>query len=329
MLRILLGKGLRMVILLGLVSLFSFILVAHSPIDPVDAYIGADMMLVGDAQKALIAEKWGLDRPLHVRFLSWAGQVVVGDLGHSTVYNEPVLRVIVKRFQSSLALMGAAWLLSGIIGFILGVVAGVWEGRGIDRCIRIYALTLASTPAFWLGIVLLMIFSVHLGWTPLCGAAPPGIAPESVTLGQRIHHLILPAMTLSIIGIAAITMHTREKVIEVMRSDYVLFSRAQGEGTWGVIVHHVLRNAAIPAITLQFASLGELFGGSVLAEQVFAYPGLGRATVAAGIRGDVPLLLGIVLFTTLFVSTGNAMADIFYRAVDPRIGRVQEVIHGH
>ncbi len=329
MLRAISGKGLRMLVLLGLVSLFSFILVANSPIDPVDAYIGADMMLVGDAQRALIAEKWGLNRPLHERFFSWAGQVVRGDLGHSTVYNEPVSRVIVKRFQNSLALMGTAWLLSGFIGFVAGVVAGVWEGRFIDRVIRIYALTLASTPAFWLGIVLLVIFSVQLGWTPLCGAAPPGMDPNAITFAQRVHHLILPALTLSIIGIAAIAMHTREKVIEAMQSDYVLFARAQGEGTFGLIVHHVLRNAALPAITLQFASLGELFGGSVLAEQVFAYPGLGRATVAAGIRGDVPLLLGIVLFTTLFVSMGNALADLLYRVVDPRIDEGREVQHGH
>lgn len=327
--RALLGKGLRMAILLALVSLFSFVLVAHSPIDPVAAYIGADMMQVGAAQKALIAEKWGLNRPLPERFFSWAGQVVRGDLGHSTVYNEPVSRVIVKRFQSSLALMGAAWLLSGIIGFAAGVVAGVWEGRLIDRMIRVYALTLASTPAFWLGIVLLVIFSVHLGWTPLCGASPPGMEPAAVTFAMRLHHLILPALTLSIIGIAAIAMHTREKVIEAMKSDYVLFARAQGEGTFGVVLHHVLRNAALPAITLQFASLGELFGGSVLAEQVFAYPGLGRATVAAGIRGDVPLLLGIVLFTTLFVSSGNALADLLYRVVDPRIVSKSEVQHGH
>lgn len=136
---------------------------------------------------------------------------------------------------------------------------------------------------------------------------------------QRLHHLLLPAITLSLTGIAQITLHTREKTIEALRSDYALFAYAQGETTAGIVFRRALRNTALPAITLQFASLGELFGGAVLAEQVFAYPGLGRTTVEAGIRGDIPLLLGIVLFSTLFVFTGNFMADLLYQLVDPRI----------
>jgi len=139
------------------------------------------------------------------------------------------------------------------------------------------------------------------------------------TLLQRIHHLILPAITLSLVGIAQITLHTREKTVEAMHSDYALFARAQGENDLGIAFRHALRNVAIPAVTLQFASLGELFGGAVLAEQVFSYPGLGRATVEAGYRGDVPLLLGIVLFSATFVFIGNTVADLIYMIVDPRM----------
>jgi peptide/nickel transport system permease protein len=145
------------------------------------------------------------------------------------------------------------------------------------------------------------------------------VLPEAVTLWQRLHHLILPAFALSIIGIANIALHTREKMIDIMHSEYVLFAKAQGESLSGIAWHQGVRNAALPAITLQFASLGELFGGSVLAEQVFSYPGLGKATVDAGIRGDVPLLLGIVLFSTVFVFSGNTLADLCYRVIDPRI----------
>jgi peptide/nickel transport system permease protein len=142
---------------------------------------------------------------------------------------------------------------------------------------------------------------------------------QDVTLWQRLHHILLPALTLSIIGVANIALHTRQKLIEVLNSDYVLFARAQGETLVGVIQHHGLRNVILPAITLQFASLSELFGGSVLAEQVFAYPGLGEATVEAALRSDVPLLIGIVFFSAIFVYTGNTIADLTYQIVDPRI----------
>lgn len=309
----------RLALLLAALSIVTFTLVSLSPIDPVTAYVGADMLLVSPEQRALIAERWGLSDPPVQRYLRWLGQVLQGDLGTSGIYRQPVITVIGQRFSSSLWLMGAAWALSGVLGFILGVLAGGSEGSYFDRAVRWFAYTLASTPTFWLALLLLVVFSVTLRWTPICCAAPPGVAPEDVTLMQRIHHLILPAATLSIIGVANITLHTRQKLIVALRSDYALFARAQGETHWGVIWHHGLRNISLPAITLQFASLGELFGGSVLAEQVFAYPGLGQATVQAGLRGDVPLLLGIALFSAVFVFTGNTLSDLVYRLVDPRI----------
>lgn len=131
--------------------------------------------------------------------------------------------------------------------------------------------------------------------------------------------MVLPALTLSIIGIANMVLHTRQKLIDVLHSDYALFARAQGETTAGLVQQHGLRNVALPAITLQFASLSELFGGAVLAEQVFAYPGLGQATIAAALRSDVPLLLGIVFFSAVFVFVGNTLADLAYQLIDPRI----------
>lgn len=312
-------KLIKLLILLFAVTTFSFILVSNSPIDPVNAYVGADMMKISSQQKELIAKRWGLDKPPHERFFNWAGQIIRGNFGNSAIYNEPVISVIKKRFATSLKLMAVAWILSGLIGFAAGVIAGVFESGTVDRLIRFYSYTMAATPAFWMGLVLLVIFSVSLQWTPICGASPPGVLPEDVTFWQQIHHLILPALTLSIVGIAPIALHTREKVIDVMQSDYVLFARAQGDTIFGIIKFHTLRNVAIPAITLQFASIGELFGGSVLAEQVFSYPGLGKATTDAGIRGDVPLLLGIVIFSTIMVYSGNTVADILYRVIDPRI----------
>ena len=136
-----------------------------------------------------------------------------------------------------------------------------------------------------------------------------------------VTHLILPAITLSLVGVANIALHTREKMIDVMESDYVLYARARGDHTWQIVKKHGLRNILLPAITLQFASISEIFGGSVLVEQVFSYPGLGNAAVSAGLAGDVPMLLGLAIISALFVFFGNLMANILYGVVDPRIRR--------
>lgn len=309
----------RLALLLLAISALSFLLVSLSPIDPVNAYVGADMMLIGPEQRALIAERWGLNDPPLERYGRWLGQTLQGNLGVSLIFNQPVGEVIRYRFLASLWLMVAAWLLSGALGFVLGVVAAARQGSWLDQAIRFYAYILASTPTFWLALLLLIIFSVSLGWTPICCATPPGVLQADITLWQRLHHLMLPVAALSVIGVAGVALHTRQKLIEVLQSDYILFARAQGESLFGLIWHHGLRNIALPAITLQFASLSELFGGAVLAEQVFAYPGLGEATVQAGLQGDIPLLLGIVLFSAIFVFTGNTLADLTYYLIDPRI----------
>ncbi|BBI49519.1 hypothetical protein HORIV_19400 [Vreelandella olivaria] len=240
-------------------------------------------------------------------------------MGWSHVYNQPVSEVIGQRFQRSIALLGSAWLLSALLGFSLGVVAGAKEGSKLDSIISTYALITASTPAFWLAILAVLLFSVTLGWTPTCCAGPAGVLNQDVTLVTRLHHLLLPIVTLALLGIANITLHTRARMLELMRSEVATHAFAQGASRIDVAWRHGLRHASLPAVTLAFASLGELFGGSILIEQVFAYPGLGQATVAAGLRSDVPLLLGIALFTALFVSVGNMIADSLYAVIDPRI----------
>ncbi|MGH8903864.1 MAG: ABC transporter permease [Egibacteraceae bacterium] len=313
------GRLVRLGLLLAAVTVASFLLLELSPIDPVNAYVGAEVVRIGPEQRELIAERWGLDDPPLVRFGRLVGNVAQGDLGTSMIFNAPVRQVIRQRFVASLTLLAVAWTLSGVIGFCLGIVAAVTRGSLLDRAIGWYAYTMASSPTFWVGLLLLTTFSVTLGWTPVCCATPIGIDPASATLGQRLHHLILPAATLSIVGVASIVMHTREQAIEILGSDYVTFARAQGERVPGLVRHRLLRNATVPALLLQFASLSELFGGSVLAETVFAYPGLGQATVQAGLRGDVPLLVGIVLFSAVFVFVGNLVGDLVHVAVDPRV----------
>ena len=309
----------RLAMVLTAVALIAFALAKLSPVDPINAYLGADIARVGPEQRALIAEKWGLDQPVQMQFGKWLGNVLAGDLGYSMTYNAPVVDVLAARFRTSLPLLGLAWLFSGVLGFAMGVTAGAFPGTWLDRGIRFYSYALASAPTFWIAILLLMMFSVGMRWTPVCCAGPIGVPPQDVTAGQFLHHLILPLVTLAVLGVAQIALHTRAKMVEIMQSDYALYARAQGASQVEIAIRHGARNAALPAITVLFASLGELFGGSILAEQVFAYPGLGSATVEAGIRGDVPLLLALALFLTVFVFIGNSIADLLYRVVDPRM----------
>ncbi len=312
-----------MATLLFAICLISFLLVKNSPIDPIQAYIGADMLKVGPEQREKIAAYWGLDQPVMKQFWTWFAAMVSGDLGTSMIFRRPVAEVIGERFMHSIALMSTAWILSGVIGFIMGVVAAMKKDTWIDRIIKWYCFTLASTPTFWMGLLFLIVFAVWLGWFPIGMGVPVGMLAEEVTLMDRIKHLILPALTLSFIGVANVALHTRQKLIDVLSSEYILFARARGERGFQLFWRHGLRNIALPAITLQFASFSELFGGAVLAEQVFSYPGLGQATVEAGLRGDVPLLLGLVIASAMFVFIGNLVADLIYLLIDPRMREVR------
>lgn len=310
----------RIVVLLTLVSAAAFFLVSVSPLDPLKTNVGqAALGSMSPEQIAKLEEYWGVNTPPVARFMAWAGDFLRGDMGVSLLYRQTVSRVIAVKLSNSLWLMAVAWMVSGLVGILLGVVAGANRGQTVDRVISGYALITASTPAFWLALVLLMVFAVWLKVLPIGLSVPIGVEASGVTLGDWIVHAILPALTLSITGISNIAMHTREKMAQVMDSDYILFARARGDSKWTMIRRHGLRNIILPAMTLQFASISEIFGGSVLVEQVFSYPGLGQAAVTAGLGGDIPLLLGITVISAAIVFAGNFTANLLYGVVDPRI----------
>lgn len=317
-------KVLKLITLLVALCIITFVLMELSPIDPVTAYVGASTKVSAE-QRQLIAEHWGLNQPPIIRFWSWFKSIISGDWGTSMIYRRPVLEVIGQKFMSSIWLMGISWILSGIIGFILGIIAGIKEGKLIDKIIRGYCYIIMSTPTFWLGILFIILFSVKLGWFPVALSVPIGVLSENVGFIERMQHIILPALTLSIISISSICMNTRQKVIEIMESDYILFAKARGESQISIIFNHVLKNVSLPAITLQFLSFSELFGGTIFVEQVFSYPGLGQATVSAGLKGDLPLLMGIAIISLVFVYSGNIIADLLYRVIDPRIKEGQNL----
>lgn len=321
-LRFFLRKLLRMILLLLGVSAVTFALMCASPLDPLQTNVGQVALgSMSQEQVEKLESYWGVNTPPAERYMGWLSGVARGDFGMSLLYRQPVLTIIGQRLGNSVWVLGFAWLFSGALGLLLGVLAGVYRGRLPDRCIRWYCLLISSTPAFWLALLLLLVFSVWLGWLPIGLSVPVGMETSAVSFLDRVRHAVLPALTLSITGVANIAMHTREKMIDVLESDAILFAKARGESGISIILRHGLRNVALPAITLQFASISEIIGGSVLAEQVFSYPGLGQAAVTAGLGSDLSLLLGITVITAAIVFMGNLAADLLYGVVDPRIRR--------
>ena len=317
------GKNLIRILLLTIcISMVTFALMKASPIDPLQANVGqAALGTMSQEQREKLEEYWGVNTPPIGQYLSWAGDFVRGDMGISLLYRQPVTEVIAVKLSNSLFLMITAWIISGVLGFLLGVVSGMNQGKFVDKLIRGYCLVVSSTPAFWLALLLLMIFSVWLQLFPIGLSVPIGVEASGVTFLDRVYHAVLPALTLSITGVSNIALHTREKMIDVMQSDYVLFARMRGEKGWRLFRYYGFRNVLLPAVTLHFASISEIFGGSVLVEQVFSYPGLGQAAVAAGLGSDLPLLMAITIVSALIVFGGNLAANLLYGMIDPRIRR--------
>ena len=306
------GKNLiRAAVLLALVSAASFFLLSLSPIDPLQSNVGqAALGSMSPEQVEELREYWGVGVPMTKRFASWFSGLLKGDMGISLLYRRPVIEIVGERFLSSLWLMASAWVFAGVLGLLLGILAGTFRGRWPDRLITGYCMLTASTPAFWIGLLLVLVFAVQLRIFPIGLGAPIGMESAQVTFADRLSHAFMPALTLGLTGISSIALHTKAKMEEVMDSPYVLYAKARGESLFHIVRCHGLRNILLPAVTLQFASISEIFGGSVLVEQVFSYPGLGS---------DVPLLLGITLISSLLVFGGNLAADLLYHVVDPRM----------
>ncbi|MSS64523.1 ABC transporter permease [Lachnospiraceae bacterium WCA-693-APC-MOT-I] len=291
-----------------------------SPIDPLKTNVGQTALgSMSEQQIQKVKEYWGVDKPPLKRYFAWAKEALKGNMGISLLYRQDVTKIIWEKLKNSIILMGTAWILSGLFGVALGVLAAVKRETWVDKIIKSYCFLIASTPGFWMGILLIIIFSVWLNWFPIGLSVPIGMDMAEVTILDRIRHAVLPTVTLSVLGVANIALHTREKMIDVMQSDYVLFARARGESDWEIIKWHGLRNILLPVITLQFASISEIVGGTVLIEQTFSYPGLGQAAVIAGLGSDMPLLMGITIVSASLVFVGNFIANVLYHVIDPRI----------
>ena len=306
----------RLVLLLPVlagVSIIIFMVLHLSPGDP------AEIMLGSQATKEDLARlhaDLGLDEPLHVQYVRWLGHVARGDLGRSLWMKRPVLGEVLTRLRATLLLTASALLVSTTVGIALGVAAAMRPHSMLDRVSAVASLFGASMPSFWLGIVLMVIFALWLGWLPASGMYAPHSGGD---LRDLLSHLVLPAVTLAAASVTIVARLTRSAMLESLEQDYVRTARAKGVTERAVVLRHGLGNALVPIVTVVGVQAGYLLGGAVLTETVFAWPGVGTLMVQGILARDFPLVQGCVLVVALSFVLVNLAVDLLYAWLDPRI----------
>jgi peptide/nickel transport system permease protein len=301
-LRTVAGKVLTAVVVLFFVATAAFFLVRLSG-DPVKLILPPDATA---QQESTLRASLGLDRPLLTQYLDYLGGLPRLHLGTSLVYDQPVADVLLARVPATLELAGAALLLALLIAIPAGTFAALRRGRAGDTGVMTGVLVGQSTPAFWVGILLILVFAVGLQVLPASGYG-------------GFEHLVLPAVTLAVYSVAVIARLLRTSLIDVLGADYIRTARAKGLGAGGVVLAHGLRNAALPVVTVVGLEVGSLLGGAILTEQVFSWPGLGRLTVEAIQNRDFPLVQAAVLFFAATFVVVNLLVDLSYTLLDPRV----------
>jgi len=296
------------------VTLLTFLLIHIAPGGPAQALGGEK---ASPAQIEHLTHVLGLDRPLHVQYGLWAWSLVHGDLGFSYIRQSPVAQLIAARLPQTLLLMGTALLLSIALAVPLGVYQAYRYASPFDRLASLFVFIAWSMPTFWFGTLLIALFAVSLRWFPVGGLQT--IDTTAFDLPSRAAHLIMPAATLAIVSVAGWSRYIRGSMIEQLREDYARTAMAKGLAGRDVLFKHVLRNALIPFITLLGGSLPALFGGAIITEQIFAYPGMGQLYWQSAVDRDYSTLLGMTVLTAVLVIIGNLAADVAYGVVDPRV----------
>ncbi|MEB0146840.1 ABC transporter permease [Pseudomonas sp. CCC2.2] len=293
---------LAMIPVFFIVSGVVFLIVHLVPGDPVD-----NMMSVGASvtQRAEIIARYGLDRSLTEQYFTWLNNIVHGDLGMAIVMRRPVADLIMSNLGYSLALGGWALMFSAVAGVLAGTIAASFQNRWIDHSLMGVSLLGSTMPTFWLGLLMIMLFAVELGWVPVSGA-------------RHWTSLILPAITVGLSGMALVARVTRISMIEIAREDFVMLLHAKGLSRWTIQIRHILRHALIPVVTILSLRIGLIVGGSVTVEYVFARPGLGSLLIRALAQRDYPLIQGCLLFLAIAVMLGTLLGDLLQAAMDPR-----------
>ncbi len=309
-------------LLLGIATIIFFV-VSLAPGDPTALYFNANLPPEVIEQ---LRRNFGLDQPAHVRYVKWLAAFFTGDFGYSFAHGRPVLDILLEALPATLWLAGSALVLTFVTGIVVGVVQAVRQNSATDQTLSVASLFFYSMPSFWLGLMLMLLFALKAHQWGLPALPPTGMTSvdyEFLSLwgriADRLAHLVLPVMTLTLVLSAGIARYTRGQMLEVIRQDYIRTARARGVPERHVIFKHALRNSVLPVITLLGLYLPFLFSGSVFVEVIFSWPGMGRVIFDAIFQRDYPLVMATSFAFATVVVIGNLLADVLYAAADPRI----------
>jgi peptide/nickel transport system permease protein len=296
------------------ISVVSFGILNAVPGGPLSAYENSPGITPEDL--ARLEKAFGLDQPLYARYLSWLAKFVTGDWGFSHSTHLPVLQMIWERLPNTVYLMGTVYVVTLLVAVPIGIFTALRQYSWFDHLVTGATFAFLSTPTFWLGLLLIILFGLELHWLPLGGISTPG---ASFDLIDRLRHLILPVATLSLVGIGRYVRYLRASMLETINQEYVRTARAKGLTERVVIGRHTLKNAAIPLVTVAALDVPELFVGALVTEQIFGWPGMGRLFWDAATRTDYPILMGILAVSAALIILSNLAADLIYGYLDPRI----------
>jgi peptide/nickel transport system permease protein len=316
MLRYLARRLLAMIPLLFAISVISFTVIRVAPGQPIITYEDPrGGQLVSPEDLAKMYEKLGLNDPIHVQYWRWLRNVLRGNLGYSLTTRRPVSEIIMQRVPNTLRLTVLALLSTLALAVPLGVISGRYQNSLFDQVVSVITFIGFSLPNFWVALMLIYVFGVHLRWLPIVGMAPA----TGGGLWASIRHMILPVATFVLVDVGGWMRYQRAGIVEAMQEDYTRTARAKGLPERQVFFRHVWRNALLPIVTFLGLSLSSLIGGSFLIEYVFSWPGMGRLGVEAALARDYPVVMAVTMLASLLLTVGNLLADIAYAVVDPRI----------
>ncbi|ARK32195.1 ABC transporter permease [Halalkalibacter krulwichiae] len=313
MINYIIKRVIMMIPILFGISILSFAIMYAAPGKP--AILNLDPEISPEVREAQ-AERLGLNDPVPVQYMRWLGNVAQGDFGTSYSRKIPVTDMILERLPNTILLMASSLFIAAIIAIPFGVISATRQYSLTDYGVTVGSFLGLATPNFWLGIMLIMLFSVQLGWTPVGGISTIG---ADFSILDRLHHLILPAFVLATADMAGLTRYTRSSMLEVINQDYIRTARAKGFRERRVVYKHGLRNGLIPVITMFGLMLPTMIGGSAIVESVFNWPGIGKLFIDATFQRDYPVIMAITMFGALLTVIGNLVADILYAVLDPRI----------
>ena len=312
MARFLLLRMTQALVVLALMSVAIYGLIGLMPGDPIDLALSADPKLTADDVTRLRA-LYGLDEPWLERYLAWAGQAIQGEFGYSRLFSAPVLTTLAEPLSRTILLMGLSLLVGLAIGIPAGMAAGARPHSRLDYTVNLICFAGVAMPAFWLALLMILLFAVFLQWLPASA-----VSIES-SQGSQLFHLILPVMTLGLLQAGGVARYMRAAIRDALTADHIRTARAKGRSEVGVLWGHAMRNAMIPVVSILALDVGGLFSGSLIIELMFGYPGMGKLLFDAVSGNDYNLALVALLFATCVTLAANLAADVAYAMIDPRV----------